>query len=99
MKTKLLKIVRNRYSINYYPKGRYIFTKFVNKPIMFLTDKQDSWKALYLDIDDTLSKDQAYPLLLTSLLEIIRREYKHCGTRRNKIRRKGTDNGIKLWWK
>lgn len=46
MKTKLLKKVRNRYKIVYYPKGTMIFWSYINKPLMMLYDEKENHGAI-----------------------------------------------------
>lgn len=98
MKTKLLKKVRKRFSIEYYPNGRYIYGIFSETPMVCLIDKEDSNNFDYFTVG-IYTKEEVYNILIEKLINIIRKEYSKYGTRRNKIKREKTDNGIKLWWK
>jgi hypothetical protein len=44
MKTKLLKKVRKRYSINHYPKGVYLCGRFLKGPVTILQDNHNQFK-------------------------------------------------------
>ena len=46
MKVKLLKKVRDRYEIIYYPTGTSIFLSYINKPLMILYDKKENHGAI-----------------------------------------------------
>ena len=71
MKTKLLKKVRSRYSITYYPKGVIIGNTFLEGPITALGDSKDSWRIKYT----FLPKQEAYVELYSVLVKWIRKDY------------------------
>jgi hypothetical protein len=70
MKVKLLRKVRQRYSITHYPNGVYLDTFFYDGPQTLLVDnyndwrikvsalpKKDAYKVLYKDMRDWIQKD------------------------------------------
>ena len=99
MKTKLLKKVRKRFSIEYFPNGRYIYGEFEKTPMVCLIDREDSDNFRYFYVLSRCPKEDAYSFAMKIMKELIIKEYSKYGTRRNKIRRQATDNGQKLWWK
>jgi hypothetical protein len=74
MKTKLLKKVRKRYSINYYPKGVYLYGNFEKGPITILQDNHNQWRGWYSNSSD---KQKALDGLMDELKKWILSDYKH----------------------
>jgi len=82
MKTKLLRKVRKRYSIEYFPVRNCV-------EIVCHTEIDDFYLHK-VDISKDVSKEEAYKKCHERLLLIILESYKEYGTRRNK--------SIKLWY-
>lgn len=72
MKTDLLKKVRKRYDISYYPNGYHVGSRFVSGPHMRLTDKKDQWRTLSMRGED---KDESFKILYDILKDWIQRDY------------------------
>ncbi len=87
MKIKLLKKIRKRYSIIYYPNGKYFWSGFFDKPVTVLDDRTDKWRWKASD----KPKEDARKELYEKLVQWIREDYSHL--RKNKITEE------KLWWK
>lgn len=95
MKTKLLRKVRKRYSIEYFPYGTIDSNgNPIKGPLIMLSDKKAWLRYLYLKVDRS-SYDTAYAQLQDTLMDWILYDYKSYGTRRNKK----SQNSIKLWYK
>jgi hypothetical protein len=104
MKTKLLRRVRRRYSIEYREKSDFYESVLYGLwDIMFLWDNTEEYRRIPVFIgkkppsSDLFfeTKEEAFEYLRNRLCEWIARDYKHAGVRRNK-----TINKIeKLWWK
>ena len=71
MKTKLLKKVRKRYSITYYPKGANFFGHVFTKPVTILTDADDEWRSELLHG----GKPEAFEGLHQILVRWIKKDY------------------------
>lgn len=95
MKTKLLRKVRKRYSIEYFPLGLEMFQEFVEGPVMILYDYGLGRGPITCDLRKK-NKEEAYNYLYGFLTEWIAYDYKEFGTRRNK---KLKESKIKLWYK
>lgn len=89
MKVKLLKKIRRRYSITYYPNGRFICGDFYNGPITTLEDSDDSWRLT----SSSLEKDMAYGYLYGVMQTWIQRDYGIFKSRKHKI------TSEQLWYK
>lgn len=72
MKTDLLKKVRKRYDISYYPNGYYTGNHFVPGPHVRLTDSKDKWRTLSMKGED---KDESFEILYNILKEWIQKDY------------------------
>lgn len=92
MKTKLLKKVRKRYKITYYPKGTFIFYEYVNKKLMLLSDNKEEHHGVWVEInpdrvncnDQSVkrTKEHAKIYLLQCLSSWIRNDYKHTSNKK-----------------
>ena len=74
MKTKLLKKVRKRYSINHYPKGVYLCGRFLKGPVTILQDNHNQFKFWNIVGGD---KQKALDELMDELKKWILTDYKH----------------------
>ena len=90
MKVELLKKVRKRFAIVYYPNG---FGHYSDKKIMVLFECDDVVQ--HININDVNTKQFAYDALFTVLKELILKRYKKYGIRR--IKKNGEVE--KLWHK
>lgn len=77
MKVSLLKKVRKKYAIIYYPNG---FGHYSDKKIMILFEDDDVLQ--HININDVLTKELAYTELFNKLKETILKKYRKYGTRR-----------------
>lgn len=98
MKTKLLRKVRKRFEINYYPNG-YDFGGeiYSDHECMIVIDKAFCiWSATPIRYkrNEWESKEEAYDECYKQLLSLIRNIYYDKGTRRNKKLKKAEE---KLW--
>lgn len=100
MKTKLLKKIRKRYTIVYYPKEYIRWDKKYKGECMVLYDKQETYRTLVVDIikiDDpkvynynmlsnhfVRNKEDAKNYLIFKLTDWIISDYKHTRTRNNR---------------
>ena len=91
MKTKLLKKVRKRFEIIYYPKGIWIRETFFEGPLVCLWDKDHSLFN-YDVIGAEYSKQQA----INDLKDIIIRKLINEGYGKAK-RNRANCNGVKVW--
>ena len=89
MKVKLLKKIRKRYSIAYYPKGVYLYGDFVKGPVTLLEDRNDSWRWKMSD----KVKEQAYKQLYDILIRWIEQDYGPSKNKKIKI------TSEQLWYK
>lgn len=71
MKVKLLRKVRQRYSITHYPNGLYLDTDFYNGPQTLLVDNNNDWRMT----TSQLPKKEAYNLLYGRMLNWIQKDY------------------------
>ena len=71
MKVKLLKKIRKRYSIVYYPNGTYFDEDFYKGPITVLYDEQNTYRTKI----SSSYKEQAYRELYTLLINWIDKDY------------------------
>lgn len=94
MKTKLLKKIRNRFSIEFYPNGKYIFQRFEERPIIFFEDKGNKWNSFWWYVGVLYTKEEAYGLAYKKLKDTIQKEYSHLRSRKKK-----NINSVSLWWK
>ena len=74
MKTKLLKKVRKRYSINHYPKGVYLYGNLEKGPVTILQDNHNQFRGWCVDGSD---KQKALDELMDELKKWILTDYKH----------------------
>lgn len=81
MKVKLLKKIRKRYSIIYYPNGVYLDNDFYDGPITLLYDKQNDYRTKI----SSAHKEQAYGLLYEMLLKWIEKDYSKYRKRKKNI--------------
>lgn len=97
MKTKLLKKVRKRFEINYYPHGYNFGDVFTtNHSCMAVIDKSPwTYNPVKYQRNEWESKENAYLECYERLLKIILTLYGSYGTRRNKKPKKITE---KLWY-
>lgn len=103
MKTKLLRKVRKRFQINYYPNGYDFGSGYeTNVPCVALIDtKFWTWQSCPIIHRELLSeegsiKELAFKNCLHYLEQVIVNTYDKYGTRRNKKPRKTEE---KLWYK
>lgn len=93
MKTKLLRKIRKRYSITYYPNGRYLYGEFDSTPSVVLYDKyEDKYKIEFYPTTKKIAYDKLYSILCNWIAE----DYAFAGKRRVK---QGEVTTEKLWWK
>ena len=78
MKTKLLKKVRKRYSINHYPKGMELWGTFTPGPVTVLQDNNYKMRVRWILGDKQIALDELMKYLERWILE----DYKH--TRKSK---------------
>jgi len=95
MKTKLLKKVRERYSIEYHPNGGFVWGRWNPHPYMLFIDSYDSWRSFDFTITEKSSKEQINAYMLKYLRESITQEYIKYGIRRQG---KAKQSKFKLWW-
>ena len=81
MKVKLLKKIRKRYSIIYYPNGVYLDNDFYDGPITLLYDTQNYYRTKI----SNAHKEQAYRELYGMLLRWIEKDYSKYRKRKKKI--------------
>jgi hypothetical protein len=81
MKVKLLKKIRKRYSIVYYPNGVYLYSEFVKGPLTMLTDNGDSWRCKL----SSSTKSEAYDQLYKHMLHWIEQDYGKFRSKKTKI--------------
>ena len=99
MKVKLLRKIRKRFEINYYPNG-YEFGKYTcNIACVAIVDKYfgtlESPIVNYYYVEMTVTKEQAYEKCYDLLLRHLLSKYERFGTRRKK---KLTKTVEKLWY-
>lgn len=100
MKTKLLRKVRKRFEINYYPNGfEFTVGKSASEACVVLIEKSfwynDGVKIREIGyINDMNSKKFMFKNCLVTLMWLISLKYSACGTRRNKKLKKTEE---KLW--
>ena len=100
MKTKLLRKIRKRFEINYYPNGYDFGSGYeTNAQCVVLIDKSfwnfRSSPIIYREfIGGNVTKEEAFEYCLYYLQDIIIEKYDSYGTRRNKESKKTTE---KLW--
>lgn len=82
MKTRLLKKVRKRYTIERYYDGFYIGDDFNEGDWIILIDKQCEHLFLTFQIMDNF--EATYKIALEHLIALILSDYKHLGIRRKK---------------
>ena len=83
MKVKLLKKIRKRYSITYYPNGGYVFGSWESIPFILLKDNNDSWRNIRYSIIDKLPKEYQYENAWNQMRKWIREDYQTERVRRN----------------
>lgn len=89
MKVKLLKKIRKRYSIVYYPNGVYLYDDFFKGPLTVLYDNENDYRAKISSSD----KQKAYKELYTMLLKWIEKDYGPFKSKKKKI------TSETLWYK
>ena len=89
MKVKLLKKIRKRYSIVYYPNGVYLYDDFFEGPITVLYDSENEYRTKISSLD----KQKAYKELYTMLLKWIEKDYGPFKSKKKKI------TSETLWYK
>lgn len=89
MKVKLLKKVRQRYSITHYPNGLYLDTDFYNGPQTLLEDNSNGWRMKL----SSLPKEEAYKALYIIMRNWIQKDYGPSKGRLNKL------TSEQLWYK
>ena len=89
MKVKLLKKIRERYSITHYPNGTYLWGDFYKGPITLLADKNSSYR-YGLEFGE---KAKAYDKLYFELLKWIQKDYGNFKSSKCKI------TSEQLWYK
>lgn len=94
MKTKLLKKVRKRFSIQYYPYGGVFYGTVCDEPCMGLVENDGSVHHLIRLTTQIINRSDAYTVLYEKLVSIIRANYRRYGTRRN-----SKMISVKLWYK
>lgn len=77
MKVKLLKQVRKRFAIVYFPNG---FGHYSDKQIMVLFENDDVMQ--HINVNDVNTKSKAYDTLYSYLKDLILKRYKKYGVRR-----------------
>lgn len=81
MKVKLLKKIRKRYSIVYYPNGLYLYEDFFKGPITVLYDNTNEYRTKI----SCSHKQQAYGELYTLLIKWIDKDYTKYRKRKKNI--------------
>lgn len=89
MKVKLLKKIRKRYSIVYYPNGVYLYDDFFKGPLTVLYDNENEYRTKISSLD----KQKAYKELYTMLLKWIEKDYGPFKSKKKKI------TSETLWYK
>lgn len=88
MKTKLLRKVRKRYSIVYYPNGFKTHMDTIYSECVVLNDSKCSFNARMTVFQMTrFTKEEAFSILRIKLIKWIRNDYDHLGIRKNKLRK------------
>lgn len=85
MKVKLLKKIRKRYIIKYWPNGVFLSGDFYEGPILRLEDTNSMFRECNIRLSSNVSKEQAYDLLYEKLLTWIQQEYGTFRSRRVNI--------------
>ena len=88
MKVKLLKKIRKRYSITYYPYGGYIHGDWNDFPFIILEDNNSSFKWRIFKINSIQTKNIQYLNALDRMRGWIREDYKVERKRRNIVKEK-----------
>lgn len=89
MKVKLLKKIRKRYSIVYYPNGFYLYEDFFKGPITVLYDNTNEYRTKV----SSSVKWKAYEELYSMLLKWIEKDYGPFKSKKKKI------TSETLWYK
>ena len=82
MKVKLLKKVRKRYVITYYPKGVALYDNWHEGPLMVLKDTNNSWRTIAWEHD---TKEELFNHAFERLKIWITRDYKKDYKRNKKV--------------
>lgn len=85
MKAKLLKKIRKRYTIVYWPNGVFLSGDFYEGPLLRLEDTNSMFRDCNIYITKKVSKEQAYDILYERLLDWIQQDYGTFRSRRVKI--------------
>jgi len=89
MKVKLLKKIRKRYSIVYYPNGVYFYDEFFEGPLTVLYDSENEYRTK----TSSVAKQEGYKQLYTLLLKWIEKDYGPSKSKKAKI------TSETLWYK
>lgn len=104
MKTKLLKKARKRFAIIHYPNGYTLDGTLFDVDVVVLTDEEDAgYRTRYVQINpiegdrpfcdrSATSVEEATDMLKKMLINRLREENKHMGSKRNKLKK------TKLWY-
>ena len=87
MRTKLLKKIRKRYRITYYPKEIYLFNEKWKGPIWLLEDAHNSWRS-HLIGNENQDPENA---LLDKLQDWIKKDYFYA-------RKRKTQQKVEIIW-
>jgi len=91
MKTKLLKKVRQRYQVLFFPKYFKYYDTYYSGDCMVLVDNRNSWRTLIIQLKQSdTTKEQAEQELLKKLKGWIRVDY---GSK------KKSSVGERIWYK
>lgn len=87
MKTKLLKKIRQRYVITYYPREIKLYSSIFRGQCMTMWDKKEEYRFVGIEIGETrtfvhfqqsaLTKEEAKKILLKRMIDWIRTDYSH----------------------
>lgn len=89
MKVKLLKKIRKRYQIVYYPNGVYFYDDFFEGPLTVLYDSENEYRTKV----SSIVKWKAYKELHTMLMKWIEKDYGPFNSKKRKI------TSETLWYK
>ena len=83
MKVKLLKKIRKRYSITYYPDGGFVFGGWESIPFILLEDNNNSFRNIRYSLLKNYTKEMVYISAWEEMRKWIRKDYKTERKRRN----------------
>lgn len=92
MKARLLKRIRKRYEIRYWPNGLFIDREFYSGPLLRLVDHNSLYRDFTYSIGSKLTKEDAHKAAYEKLLMWIQQDYGTFKSKRVKI------TSEKLWY-